>query len=298
MKKISLIIFLTFSQGVISVAPEQPVSDSKEKLKLTKLQKYSLIGFGAVATVGVAVFGSVKRYRYLEVNKPDKCGKLPLSKAIDDVSHYSKCNDTSKKRALNNVKKLISYGAKLNVTDGFDETYITRAARYGLTDVIIILLDHGAKIDFAKPNGDTALSVAAFLKYTDTVKLLIDRGANPNLGCNYYCNALFQALSKDESMADYILEHSKVEIDIDARGTKGDTLLIAACRFGRVKAVKTLLDLGSDVYAENYQWADHQSKETAAFVTQLLPQPTRDSIMKLLSEGYKKKIRIRKLVNT
>jgi hypothetical protein len=82
------------------------------------------------------------------------------------------------------VKKLLDYGAKVDVVTSKGSTALFQSVGKGNIDITKILLDHGANINIQANNtaaNVTPLMIAVYTKNKDMVKLLLDRGANRDL---------------------------------------------------------------------------------------------------------------------
>ena len=101
-----------------------------------------------------------------DVNYPDACGMMPLSRAVEIKSAFM-------------VRFLLERGAKPNTMDGqFTDTPLFGAARDGLDEIIDVLFEYGVKID--QPQEKYSLSVAVRNRHTSTCKKLLEHGCDPN----------------------------------------------------------------------------------------------------------------------
>ena len=96
----------------------------------------------------------------------------------------------------------------VDIQDYRGETALYRAARYGHTDSIELLIKAGAKIDIQKNDGNTALYWAARYGHTDSLELLIKAGASLDTPNNRGKTAL--TLAEEEGRTD-IIELLKAE---------------------------------------------------------------------------------------
>lgn len=85
---------------------------------------------------------------------------------------------------LDQVKRLILWGAKLKEKDQDGNTPLHNAAIKGRTKVVALLIHEGAKVNAGNNNGDTPLHMAAYYGQTAMVELLIAKGAKVNRSNN------------------------------------------------------------------------------------------------------------------
>jgi ankyrin repeat protein len=186
--------------------------------------------------------------------------------------HLSELMKASRDGNLAAVKRALDGGADVNYANEKGKTALMFAASNGHTDTVKLLLDHGAQIDQQDNFGTTAVIVAAT---TDTAALLARRGADPThkdtSGGSALSNATFfghadtvKALLKyadhlSKKDADELmmiacgLGHLDVTkalfdhgVDINARGIKERTAIMAAAAFNKVKVTQWLLEHGAD----------------------------------------------------
>jgi len=79
---------------------------------------------------------------------------------------------------LDEMKKLLGDGGRINDRYGDGATLLSTAALYGQLEIAEYLLNHGAQVGATNIDGNTPLHVAAFLCRTEMVQLLLDNGAS------------------------------------------------------------------------------------------------------------------------
>lgn len=136
------------------------------------------------------------------------------------------------------VKVLLEVGAEVNATNKNGTTALMRAAGEGNVEVVRVLLRAGAEVNIADTSGETALGLAMHDYHTDVVNLLLGVGADVGTTC-----ALCSAAAKGNvSEVNRLLSNG---IDANqADSNSGETALMWAARYGRVKNVELLLRAG------------------------------------------------------
>lgn len=148
------------------------------------------------------------------------------------------------------LKKLIEYGARLDVFDpeGFSVMYYP--IKYGYYDIIDILLEYDSKIvgvsliNIKDLKGSIPLFYAIRYRNKYALDELLARGANPNYKNSENMNALHLAvLRRDLPMVGQIIKYIK---NLDSRTTQGSTALHYACSFQLYEIVELLLENGAN----------------------------------------------------
>jgi uncharacterized protein len=117
----------------------------------------------------------------------------------------------------------------------------------GHRDIVLFLLDRGAVIDAQSDIGFTPLLLACTCGNTSVVRLLIDRGADPTIAEARGVLPLHLASSTGNlENIRILLGHSSGSATINHRGPSGSTPIMCAGAYGRVEAVKLLLERGAD----------------------------------------------------
>jgi ankyrin repeat protein len=171
----------------------------------------------------------------------------------------------------------IAGGADVNVKDDYSRTPLHRAAAFGLTGVVQVLLDHKADISVRESDGSTPLhlAVGGFPDPDDglessayghpkaaleTARLLIQHGADVNAKISHGETPLFAAVCKQDNLAVVIL----LDSGASARVISADlnTPLYRAVKPAYdIEIIRRLLSAGAD---PNVQ--DKWFRETALHV--------------------------------
>jgi ankyrin repeat protein len=77
------------------------------------------------------------------------------------------------------VKALVDHGALINVTDGYHETPLLKAANRGRADIIRLLVEHGADVNISQSHDGPRTPIMAAVESgdLDSVRLLLQHGA-------------------------------------------------------------------------------------------------------------------------
>jgi nucleoside phosphorylase len=92
------------------------------------------------------------------------------------------------------VQILLDKGADVNGTNDCGEAPLFQTAHVNNLDMVQILLDKGANVNTANNYGETPLSKAAHLNNADMVQILLDKGANVNTANHCGETPLFKAI--------------------------------------------------------------------------------------------------------
>ncbi len=99
----------------------------------------------------------------------------------------------AKKGLLEEVQRLVEWGADVDSRGTWGMTPLMWAASKGHGPVLKFLLDRGADVNAQANNSSTALMWTAFAGHRHLVKLLLDRGARVNVQSNCGRTALISA---------------------------------------------------------------------------------------------------------
>lgn len=145
------------------------------------------------------------------------------------------------------VKLLVDRGADVNIRDNYDTTAIIAAATAGHPEAAAALVAYGADPMFKDTSGGSALSNATFFGHTETVLAILEQ--IPELPADSGDELLLLAAGlghKDIAVA--LIDKG---INVNARGLKERTPLMAAAAFNKKELVSLLLDKGADVTASD-----------------------------------------------
>ncbi|EGD81155.1 hypothetical protein PTSG_11195 [Salpingoeca rosetta] len=182
-------------------------------------------------------------------------------------------------------------GVRIDLRDDTGSTPLILAALGGNVEAASCLIAYGANVDAQDTDGNTALHMAAWQERehsVDVMELLLKNGADPNIANAENRTPLHNAVQNGQTFAVMVLlDHNA---DVHVRNDAGETPLDIAVRFGREEVVsvllnhdisvtkstralreaaqmgraslvRTLLDMGMDVAAE-----DPETRDTALHV--------------------------------
>ncbi|CAB1106640.1 unnamed protein product [Ectocarpus sp. CCAP 1310/34] len=153
------------------------------------------------------------------------------------------------------VQHLLAAGADKEVPTplmGMMMTPLTAAAYTNNERIVRALIQAGASVDGGSNTGHTPLHCCAMEGQEGMMKELLDAGANPTLTTVEGNTALHTAAQWGNAREPVLKMLISAGAEIDARCTKGYTPLKLAAWKGTVEAVKTLLEAGADVLANDY----------------------------------------------
>lgn len=135
------------------------------------------------------------------------------------------------------------------------DTPLQRAARYGYTRILQMLLNANAAIDQANNSGYTAVHKAAEYGQLDSLNILIHAGANPNSitdSTQEYLGEtpLHLAARNGHINAVTCLLKTK-KVSLGACDKRGHTVLHTAASYGHANIVSTLLQAGANTETRN-----------------------------------------------
>ena len=141
---------------------------------------------------------------------------------------------------------LIAHGARVN-PGGTQDQPLSRAAHFGQTKRVAVLLTHGADVHAVTVDGSTPVHAAS---NPEIAALLLAYGADINARNERGETPLHSVLNHSNfSAASYLIDYGA---DLSARDDFGETPLHAAARFGTIPLLKQLIAKGADVKARNY----------------------------------------------
>ncbi|MDH5544597.1 MAG: ankyrin repeat domain-containing protein [Gammaproteobacteria bacterium] len=165
-----------------------------------------------------------------------------------DVNDYNKHGRTALMMASasghnDTVALLLKRNAFINAQDVDGMTPLIEAAASGHDKTITLLLENDADINITNKYGATALTNAVFFSHVDAVKALLS--AKTRLSEETTENAFLIAagLGNLQMLTD-LLDYG---VNINSRGKKGRTALMAATTFEHEDAVQLLISKGADL---------------------------------------------------
>jgi len=150
------------------------------------------------------------------------------------------------------VRWLIEQGADVNAADNYGTTALIVAATAGHDDVVKLLLDNGANVQMRDDSGGAPLVNAVYFGHVETVQLLLDnlqQGKAPGLDKRDGEELLM--LGAGLGHTDIVSLMVKAGIDVNGRGLKQRTPLMAAAAFDRPEVARVLLAQGADPAARD-----------------------------------------------
>lgn len=126
-----------------------------------------------------------------------------------------------------------------------DQTILHLAVQIGNRRLAKIFIDKGVDIDHQDPQGRTALHYAAFALEKSMVKLLMDNGADNTIEDKHGLTPLRELLQlvEEGSCSGEFVGLLAKGLDLDARDSKGFTLLDLAMRHGHQDAMRALQEM-------------------------------------------------------
>lgn len=145
------------------------------------------------------------------------------------------------------VKQLVDRGADVNARDSYDTTALIAAATAGHSDTAVTLLKYGADPTFKDTSGGSALSNATFFGHTEVVLGLLENMSGLPAPVGDELLLLCAGLGH-EKIARALLDKG---INVNAKGIKQRTSLMAAAAFDKPDMVRLLLEYGADLDAKD-----------------------------------------------
>ena len=176
-----------------------------------------------------------------DVDMTDKEGRTPLLSA-------------SKQGRKEVVELLLDAGAEVDMTDKYGRTPLLSASKQGHKEVVELLLGSGAEVNAADKGGLTALILASKGGNKEAVQALLDGGAEVDKADNAGKTALYHAGADDHTEVARLLLDSGADLDRVLNSYPGATRLHWASKVGLLGMVRSLLDAGADVNAQDNDW--------------------------------------------
>jgi ankyrin repeat protein len=145
------------------------------------------------------------------------------------------------------VKLLLKAEADVKAKDDWSRTALHLAARNGHIDVVTLLIGNGADVAAIGFSGGTALHHAVNRGNLEMAKLLFDAGAKLDAVDSYGFTVLHKAATRGHTdVAKFLLEK---EADVNAENVWGGTALHSAAEEAHSEVMELLLEKGADVNA-------------------------------------------------
>lgn len=199
----------------------------------------------------IGLLAGCSRESYTELMRAAKDGNATAVKQIlDRGADVNERNDKGKRALMlaasegrtEVAKLLISRGAEVDVADVYGTTALIVAATAGHTEVAALLLEHGADPAARDSGGGSPLVNATFFGRTDTARLLLSKLPTLEKQDGEELLMLAAGLGHAEIVGG-LLDHG---VNVNGRGLKQRTALMAAAAFNKPDAVRMLLSRGAD----------------------------------------------------
>ncbi|MCF6338128.1 MAG: ankyrin repeat domain-containing protein [Gammaproteobacteria bacterium] len=214
-----------------------------------------------VLALGVVLLSACSREYTTEMMNAAKDGNLKFVQAAAqrgaDVSERSNKGKNALMFAASEnhyevAQWLIEQGVDVNAADNYGTTALIVAATAGHHEVVKLLLDSGANAQLRDDSGGAPLVNAVYFGHLETVQLLLDnlqRDKTPMLDKRDGEELLM--LGAGLGHTDIVSFMVKAGIDVNGRGLKQRTPLMAAAAFDRPEVAKVLLAQGADPAARD-----------------------------------------------
>ncbi|KAI0425854.1 hypothetical protein F5Y09DRAFT_320665 [Xylaria sp. FL1042] len=141
------------------------------------------------------------------------------------------------------LRHLVSNGQSIEGKGTDGETALIRAAAYGHTSNVEILLELNANVNARDYMDETALQKAAKIGYEDLIQTLLSSGADANIAASGNWTVLMSAVSGGN--IDVVRLIIRAGADLAAETEWGDSALSIATRTGQVPIATFLADSGA-----------------------------------------------------
>ncbi len=131
-----------------------------------------------------------------------------IENAVSDIELACTNNE------INEVKRLLSRGVKVNGVNHQGVTLLYIASQLGHKTITQLLLNYGAEVNAQSPDGGTALHAASMNNHSELCKILIDRGAHVDIQTHSGATALFTAVLRDSYEAASVLLNNRANPNI------------------------------------------------------------------------------------
>lgn len=168
-----------------------------------------------------------------------------------DINEVNKHGKTALMLAAGNgrveaTKLLLKLNADIDAQEIDGMTALMMAASDGKTEAVKVLIEAGADVNIFNNYGATAMTNAAFFNHADSVRAILDSKQKVNKATNENALLITAGLGL-ENIMQMLLDYG---VDVNARGKKGRTPLMAAIEFDHIGTVKLLLKNKADITAQ------------------------------------------------
>jgi hypothetical protein len=236
------------------------------KLAMTAIVALMLLAVFWDIFAGLLPIGNKEEVRtsLQQVERPD-----PLSNA--DLALF---RAVERKGSAADVAAALANGASVDALNGWGATPLLVAARLSSAEVVEALIRAGANVNFSvqqdnEYRGRTPLMNAARSDSGDNVRLLLEAGADPQAFESHGWSAAHYAAHQANLEGLKELRQHGMDLDLHSPISRGETPLMIAARFGKLDAIRRLIELGADPrlvdgHGENaYGWAKHFEQREA-----------------------------------
>ena len=154
------------------------------------------------------------------------------------------------------AKLLIEKGANVDLVNSHGVSALMEACKNGCRELVCLLLSKGAQVDLKDNQQQTALMYSCESlepKSLEVARELLKHKANIDLSVlqdGEGRSALMIACANNNRLAvDLLLHHGRAQVNL--RDKKEQSALMIACKTGQTKIIKTLLNSGANVHAED-----------------------------------------------
>ncbi len=153
---------------------------------------------------------------------------------------------------INEVKRLLSRGVKVNAVNHQGVTLLYIASQLGHKTITQLLLNYGAEVNAQSPDGGTALHAASMNNHSDLCKILIDRGATVDIQTRSGATALFTAVLRNSYEAASVLLNNGANPNIPTIKNK-KTPIHRAIEDNNIRMVELLVAHSADLSCKDKQ---------------------------------------------
>jgi uncharacterized protein len=243
--------------------------------------------------LSTVVLAACSNERPSELMKAAKDGNLEAVKAIVDRGGKVAAQSNKGKSALmfavseghkEIVQWLLDHGANVNAVDNYGTSALIVAATAGKHEALKILLDSGANTEVRDESGGAPLVNAVYFGHTDAVKILLEYLALPDTPqLAKQDGEELMMLAAGLGHVEVVTLMAQFGVDVNGRGLKQRTPLMAAAAFDRDDVANVLLEQGADLHIEDEDGntalavaQERSSKKVAALLAALLAEQGRN----------------------